>query len=383
MTVPTRFARLTPAGAGAIATVAVAGPRAWEVARTLFRPAGKPLPDAPAAGRFWFGTLGGAGAADEVVLGVPRVEPWPWVEVHCHGGREVVRMIGELFEQAGCTPCDWQELFRAVEPDHPLRSLAREELVKAVTERTAAILLDQMNGAFESEVATVVAAIDRGDAGDAGRLLDELARFAPLGRHLTDPWRVAVAGPPNVGKSSLVNALAGYQRSIVSATAGTTRDVVTVTLALDGWPVELADTAGVRESAEELERLGIARARQASAESDLTLWLFDATEPPVHPEPDGRHLFVVNKTDQPPAWDLDTAGGAVRVSARTGDGLPDLIRAVVQRLVPDVPTPGAGLPFTPGLCDALAEVRRLVASGATSQARLALATLPNSGERPA
>jgi tRNA modification GTPase len=179
------------------------------------------------------------------------------------------------------------------------------------------------------------------------------------------------------GKSSLVNALAGYQRSIVSATAGTTRDVVTVTLALDGWPVELADTAGVRESAEELERLGIDRARQASAAADLSLWLFDATEPPVWPEPSGHWLFVVNKTDQPPVWDLDTVGEAVRVSARTGEGLPELIRAVVQRLVPGVPTPGAGVPFTPGLADALSEVRRLLESGATPQARLALATLPS------
>src|SRR5207244_11945531 len=101
-------------------------------------------------------------------------------------------------------------------------------------------------GAVGPAVDAARAALRRGDAMEAGRLLDELARYAGVGRHLTAPWRVAVAGAPNVGKSSLVNALAGYQRSVVAPTPGTTRDVVTALLAIDGWPVELADTAGLR-----------------------------------------------------------------------------------------------------------------------------------------
>ena len=104
-----------------------------------------------------------------------------------------------------------------------------------------------------------------------------LARYAPLGRRLTAPWRVVVAGPPNVGKSSLVNALAGYQRSIVAPTPGTTRDVVTTRLAIDGWPVELADTAGVREATDALETQGVRLAREATAAADLCLWVLDAS----------------------------------------------------------------------------------------------------------
>src|SRR4029453_3197945 len=100
--------------------------------------------------------------------------------------------------------------------------------------------------ALGGAVRQVVAEITREDWSDAVELLGAVLEFAELGQHLTAPWRVVLAGPPNVGKSSLINALAGYQRTIVSHVPGTTRDVVTTTTAIDGWPVELADTAGLR-----------------------------------------------------------------------------------------------------------------------------------------
>lgn len=96
----TRVAVLTPAGTGAIATVAVAGPRAWEIARQHFRPAsGKPLPESPELHRFWFGKLADG---DEVVLAVKAVDPESAVEVHGHGGRRVVRWVVEQFLASGC-----------------------------------------------------------------------------------------------------------------------------------------------------------------------------------------------------------------------------------------------------------------------------------------
>src|SRR5207237_636472 len=107
---------------------------------------------------------------------------------------------------------------------------ALEPLSKAPTVRTASIQLDQYRGAFARAVEAALA---------DPALIPELARFAPVGRHLVAPWAVAVVGPPNVGKSSLVNALAGYQRAVVSDVPGTTRDVVRTLVALDGWPVEL------------------------------------------------------------------------------------------------------------------------------------------------
>ena len=343
----TRVAVLTPSGTGAIATLAVVGPRAWELACTHFRPAGKPLPVTPAVGRVRFGTLGG----DEVVLAVLAADR---VEVHCHGGRQVVRLLVGLFVADGCEEVGWSEVeFTPAGSD--LRAL--DPLTRAPTIRTAAILLDQYHGAFAR-------------ATDIPRL----AALSPVGRHLVSPWRVAVAGPPNVGKSSLVNALAGFQRSVVAPTAGTTRDVVTVQLALDGWPVELADTAGLRD-AEGLEAAGIGRARAAAAAADLVLWVLDGSAlAPDLPPPGIDPLLILNKTDQPPGWDWATLPDAVRVSAVTGAGLADLSAAVVRRLVPNPPVPGEAVPFTPALADLIERAGRLAATGNLSQARALLLT---------
>src|SRR5262249_18501205 len=154
---------------------------------------------------------------------------------------------------------------------------------------------------------------------------------------------------------------AGYQRSVVAATPGTTRDVVTTLTAVEGWLIELADTAGLREEAGSLEGQGIQRARAVAANADLCLWVLDASTPPVGPEGAlSRIRLVVNKVDLPPAWDLGQAAGAVRVSARTGAGLAELCQALARWLVPDPPPPGAALPFTPALCSRIEEAQGCV-----------------------
>ena len=240
---------LTPPGTGAIATVRVAGAGAWAAVRERFRPAGsKPLPESPELHRVWFGTLGEGG--DEVVIGVEQGEPDPVIDLHCHGGRVVVKWVLGLFGEGG-ERCD-------VSPPVP-REEPAELLPHAPTLRTASVLLDQHHGAFVRAVA---------DCLDDLSLLPRLAALAPVGRHLVDPWRVVLAGPPNVGKSSLINALAGFERSVVAAVAGTTRDVVTVRVAFDGWPVELSDTAGLRDAGEELEAEGIARTKARVESAD-------------------------------------------------------------------------------------------------------------------
>jgi len=370
---PTWIACLTPPGTAAIAVLAVRGPAAWDMSRRLFRPLAQStpvLPEQPEGNRTWLGWLGGANdAGDQVLLVVKKVSPQPWVEIQCHGGAEVVHWLMELFIAEGATACSWQQLEERTAGDR-LQALALAELAHAPTARTAGILLDQHHGALAGAFENIVAAIDSGDSTRASALLDELLQYAGVGLHLTTPWRVAVIGPPNVGKSSLVNALAGYQRSLVSAVPGTTRDVVSTRLAVDGWPVELLDTAGLRTQAASLEEQGIALARDAAETADFCLWVLDASTRPVWPHsPNPALRLLVNKTDLPAAWDLGSATGAVRVSARTGAGLAELVQALAGWLVPQPPLAGAAVPFTAALVQSVQQAREACAAGQLLEAR--------------
>jgi tRNA modification GTPase len=360
MTDATYAACLTPPGTAAIAVLAVRGPAAWDVVRKRFAPVSqRPLPEVvpEPSGPFWLGRFGDpAAGADEVVLSVQRRDP-PWVEIHCHGGRAVVRLLLETLTADGVVVCPWQKLERHTEDD-PLQTEAMIALAETRTTRTAAILLDQYHGALSRALQAADEALERRDTAEAKRLLSEVLHYSGVGMHLTRPWRVVIAGAPNVGKSSLVNALAGYERCLVSEMPGTTRDVVTAVIALDGWPIELADTAGVRQAAESLEKQGIDLAEAAAAQADLCLWVLDAGAEPVWPvfAQDAPPLrLVVNKIDLPSIWDLGRVEDAVRMSARTGEGLDTLCRTIVGALVPKVPPAGQAVPFTPELCKWLGE----------------------------
>lgn len=343
-----RVAVLTPPGSGAIATLALSGANAWDIVRArLQRPGGRPLPATPTTQRFWFGTLG-EDVGDEVVVAQTRTEPEPWVEIHCHGGQAVVRWLMSLLVQDGCTEVHWRELL-TIPDSQPEDPRALEPLGHASTLRTANILLDQYHGAFRQAVQAI---LDTWGTPSSESQLRELAQFSELGRHLVAPWVVVVAGAPNVGKSSLLNALAGFPRSIVAPVAGTTRDVVTVRLALDGWPIEFADTAGMREAIETLEAGGIARARQAASQADLVLWVMDPTLPHSQWPPEALTtrpvILVHNKSDLAPTPRED---GSYHVSALTGDGVTGLGIAIARKLVRASPAAGAAVPFTPQLAD--------------------------------
>jgi tRNA modification GTPase len=359
----TWIACLTPPGQSALATLGVYGPRAWEALRNLFRRrSGAELSEELVSGRFWLGRIG-SDVSDEVVIAVKQIEPVPWLEVHGHGGREVVRFLIDHFREQGLNLCSWEDFLRKTSAD-ALSAEATIALAQAATLRTAGILLDQQQGALARTLDEIEQALENGETGAAQEGLAQLSRYADVGQHFTRPWRVVVAGAPNVGKSSLVNTLAGYQRSIVAATPGTTRDVVTTRLALDGWLIELADTAGQRAGAEELEEQGIRRARATASAADLCLWLLDGSAPPVYPSaPLAPVMYVVNKSDLPPAWDRSSAPDVIHVSALTGEGLGELCAAVIARLVPDPPPPGAAMPFTPQLCEGIALAQRQLAAG--------------------
>jgi tRNA modification GTPase len=316
----------------------------------------------------WLGKLGEDGA-DQVVVLAKECEPIPYVEIHCHGGREIVRLLEEIFVSRGAQRCSWLEFEKSGETSS-VHKAAAQALANSLTVRTASLLLDQYSGAFENAITAVLSALDGGETSQVTGLLATLARYAPLGKHLAIPWRVAIAGAPNVGKSSLVNALAGYERCVVSEIPGTTRDLVTTLIAVGGWPVELIDTAGLRSSDSGLELQGIELARRAVEAADLCLWVVEASAPPIWPPSVAEPMqIVINKIDSTPQWDLDRQPAAVRVSALTGTGIPELAQSIAQWLVPEVPPPGAAIPFTPSLCRRVEETYDHLVRGQLEQSR--------------
>jgi tRNA modification GTPase len=304
---------------------------------------------------------------DDVIVAVKQITPTVLLELHCHGGPAVVRLIEELYTQRGVQACTWQEFQRGANAP-AWQADAEAWLVQAPTKRIAAILLDQYDGAFHRSVTAARAALADGRLETASESVNRLARQAGLGRHLVRPWSVVIAGAPNVGKSSLVNALAGYTRSVVAATSGTTRDVTTTTLAIDGWPVELSDTAGLRDAAGAIEAEGIFRARAAVAKADLCLWVLDgAAADAERGDFSGLSVqVVINKTDLAPAWDWSRFPEAPRVSATSRTGLRELCDAISRRLVPDPPAPGAAVPYSPDICDRMEAADRLLSANRTA-----------------
>lgn len=367
---------LTPPGSAAIAALELRGSGAWDVVRELFRPrSGELLPDAPSAGLLVPGSIGPP-PGDEVVLAVRAAAPEAVIEVHCHGGNEVVRWLIDTFHAAGTSVAGLSEAGKRVPTGHAeLASLrpateAFQLLVHAPSLRTASILLDQYHGAFDRALDDIDSAISENRVADATRCVEQLLQFVPLGAHLVHPWRVVLAGAPNVGKSSLLNALAGYQRCVVTPIPGTTRDVVTARLVFDGWPVELADTAGQRPTADPLEATGVARAAAARHDADLCVWVVETGAEPVWPTRDEPHVLrVVNKIDQPFAWTASWSGDLVSVSAQTGYGLDQLIRAIVDRLVPAPPPANTAIPITPEQVAGLQAISARLTEGRSEQAR--------------
>jgi tRNA modification GTPase len=271
-----------------------------------------------------------------------------------------VALIEETLVAGGCQRLAWRD-WAAGRCADAITASALNALADARTERVAAILLDQYHGALSRALSEIQQAIDRGDRCTARRQSDELCARVDLGRHLVKPWQVVLAGRVNVGKSSLINALAGYDRSIVHPTPGTTRDAVTLATAIDGWPVELCDTAGLRAGGDAIERAGMERARERLAQADLVILVGDCSERWSREDQTlvdqwPAALRVHNKCDLPPAADDRPPG--LSISAMRGDGVENLLATVARRLAPQPPPAGAAVPFTAAQIEM---VRRLAA----------------------
>jgi tRNA modification GTPase len=318
---PTYACILTPAGRGAVATVAVRGPLAAELVARRLDAVPNLLAPAPAPGRVRLRHFHPfAGSPEELIVVALGPEE---VEIHCHGGPAAANAVAGALEAEGAQRIEWHQWATLVDDD-PIHIEARLALAEARTERTCAILLDQYRGALSAALAEIERLVAAGQRDSAGEQLGRLRALAPCGMHLTRPWQVVLAGAPNVGKSSLINALVGYQRSLVFDQPGTTRDVLAAATAIDGWPVELFDTAGLRGAGDSLEAAGIDQARRQLAQADLVLAIDDASQPAAAAILPAAALTVLNKCDLIDATErqlrLQKTPHACLVSAKTGEG---------------------------------------------------------------
>ncbi len=365
---------LTPEGRGAVAVVAVEGDGAVMAVDRYFEATNnRKLGDQP-VGQIVYGHWGGLGGEDLIV----SRRTGESLEIHCHGGRQSSAQIVADLTIAGCTVVDAKQ-WLVHQHRCPIAVAAHTALAQTTTFRAAAILLAQYHGALRREIEAIVIDLAENNTTEAISRLECLMRRSAFGRHLTEPWRVVIAGLPNVGKSSLINALVGYQRAIVFDQPGTTRDVISSTTAIDGWPVELSDTAGLHEVVKRndvnaIESAGMELARQRLDGADLVVWVLEAVELDSHCELSSWALarkqaealdvqldpqqtqLVINKTDLSNnliKLAIDKDPQSVGTCAVTGAGIGGLLATISRKLVPNAPPPEAAVPFTVQQIDTL------------------------------
>ncbi len=357
----TIFALATAPGRAAIAVIRVSGPAAGDTIRHL---TGR---DLPAARQAVLRRLHDHRSGDVIDQALTLWFPAPATvtgedvaEFHVHGGRAVVHgVLDALARVPGVRPAEPGEFTRRAVLNGRLDLVEAEavaDLVAAKTSRQRHQALAQLHGLHSAlydgwrqrlvdAMARLEAVIDFPDEElPAGLLDDNAATVTALeeevrfhldderrGERLREGLTVVILGAPNVGKSSLLNALAGSDAAIVSAEEGTTRDTVEVTMDIAGFAVTLVDTAGLREVPQGVEGEGIRRALARAGTADLTLLVGDAsrweeTWPRIKPHCDGNALVVAGKADlaRPPP-------GIPGLSAKTGEGLDCLIDAMAQR----------------------------------------------------
>jgi tRNA modification GTPase len=353
----------TAAGVGAIAIVRLSGPAARSIAHALTGVNPRPRQAETCA----FSGADGEPLDRGLLLFFPGPRSFTGedvVELHCHGGRVVSDALLAAACAHGARPAEAGEFtLRAFLNDKLdlLQAEAIADLIASGSARAARAALRSLDGEFSAAVTELQAALTRlrvrieawldfpdeelpFDAAPqcaaeldalAGKL-DALVARARSGRALRDGASLAIAGAPNAGKSSLLNRLAGYDAAIVTEIPGTTRDPLREHLTLDGLPVTVVDTAGLRDTADPIEREGVRRTRLEVARADRLLWVADAREPlataiaaaRAAQGAEGAFTVVANKIDLVPrAPGLGSEAGVpvVYVSALTGDGVALLV----------------------------------------------------------
>jgi tRNA modification GTPase len=368
MTVSDTIAAIsTPPGEGAIALVRVSGANAIAVADKIFR--GKEQPSRFASHVQHFGEIfnGADRLIDQVMLSVHRA-PASYtgedlVEISCHGGTLVSAKVLEACLRAGARaarPGEFTERAFLNGKMDLTQAEAVIDLIRAKTDLALRSATEQLEGRLGDRIrkirddlvallAHIEASIDFPEEGitpDEGKKLcarlhsiqEEIAALlatADQGRVLREGVRVVIYGATNAGKSSLLNRLLGYDRVIVSDTHGTTRDTIEETVNLDGVPVRLLDTAGLRPLADGLEREGIARTERSLQLADLRLHIADRNAPkPTHFEERigyANEIVILNKSDLPENSDWKNFD-ALRISCLTGEGVRELQKQILARI---------------------------------------------------
>ena len=344
-----RVIRATPTGRAAVASLLLVGRDALSVvAPFLIFPrhavSESFVEQTPV---FAYFQLPGTNFREEIVVHFRQND---MIELHCHGGDAVLHAIEHSLVENGATRQTWDAWLRensaqnALSPE-AIRRDALRLLPLAETESTARLLLLQYHGAISRRIDYAMDLFNSPNSDakhEAIAVIDSLLDSYTPGKHLVTPFRVSLVGAVNAGKSSLMNALLGFKRSITSLTAGTTRDAVSAQTVIDGWPIVLVDTAGLRETANPIEQEGILRTQAAIDDSDLVLHVIDASRNlSVDDELSGDvfsktpYLRVFNKidlVDQNKNGLLKKIFDGITVSATTAYGIDRLCRILMSSL---------------------------------------------------
>jgi len=345
----------------AVSVIRITGPRAHEAGARI---AG-PLPDARTAAVRELRHPDSRELLDEALVlrfdSPASATGEDIVEFQCHGGRAVVdSLLGTLASIKGLRAAEPGEFTRRAFENGRIDLTEAEglaDLIEAETESQRRSALALAEGSLRQQIsrwqerllglsAEVERAIDYDEddesvdaavSRDCLSLAEELREWLerPRAERLKDGIRVVVAGPPNAGKSSLLNAIAGEERAIVTDIPGTTRDHIEVPLALGGVPIVLTDTAGLREASDEVEAIGVARATGLVEAADVLVWLGNPNQAPSHT----RLIRVHAKADLPGR--SDTPAGSLGVSSITGGGLKPLLERIAELARTLLPGEGA------------------------------------------
>ncbi|QBG46163.1 tRNA uridine-5-carboxymethylaminomethyl(34) synthesis GTPase MnmE [Verrucomicrobia bacterium S94] len=364
----------TPPGEGGVGIVRISGPDVWTIADELFRPLDKTPVSRRDHGTFAYGKIiDSAGAEIDTGLALIMRAPKSYtcedvVEIQGHGGAVGMRRILRRALEAGARMAEPGEFTKRAFLNGRIDLLQAEgifDLIRARSDRAASAALEQMEGklsrqfnviydAFLEVAANLETTLDFVEdelpddvfSGIADLLdrtfqsLDCLLDTWDEGRLLREGARVVILGRPNAGKSTLLNALLGFDRAIVSSTAGTTRDTIEEGFVLNGIPLRIIDTAGLRETDDEIEAEGIRRAEAHLEEAHLSVYLIDASQP-LHDEDKARlkklvperSVVILNKIDQGNlVSDYRFPVSRVETSLKTGEGIEALKKAMAEKL---------------------------------------------------